>query len=841
MTARRKIILLAAGAALLLAAAGMTLAAPALVKAGSTYALARALGGRAAADEARLAWSHGRCELINLKAQGALSGHQFELALDTVTLDVSLRGLLTLEPRLDGIELSGGSLALTRTETSAAPPADTIAIAFPIAIARLLIRSVRIDYCDSLGQFPALRGSMLETCEVAAMEPSSGKLPAMRMELAVLAGHTMLQGIPLTDGYRLEASAESISLNAINSDTIRWQALPEFGVRLAAVLPMHHNRDNDPVLALAMVLETLDVNQAGGYRLHLPKQYQLTVGAIRSAGLRLQGSELRLEHLVMAGMEMRQERQAVTTDSIIIGQAHCDLAAAAPLVTIDTLTVNGIVVNSPAARGKLGRATLSGLRLSPATFHFAGNIDLRELRLEQPVAVKIDRINGAIRDADMAAASLAGTIRMAGISIPARAGSPAAPLTAAGVTAQGLAAGPRRLRIDRLAITGVEAAVERQGDSWVLPLPLLTGGGSGSAGMTPSISIGILTVRNARLHCTDQDRAVGTTLLLSTSATNVNYPKGRPATIKAEVAIADAGGMTAGGTVNFAGAQPRDLDAAAEAEAISLPAFNNLLGAYLPLRIGQGTLRLKVASQLSPAGLRGNISVQVDDLAFVMLPAGSVARPLALPVPAELIPFGVSLLTDADGSIHLEIPFASDSEAVKLDLSRVMREAIANSFRTSLLGPFDGLGAIPAGEIVPVLEPVGCAEYSDTAFLREPELASAAEPVRLQRLAEALRKKPRLALVLGAQLSDSETKLFAAPAARQRLAELRVAVVRNILHGLGVAPERLSAAALAPGAQPAVRLELKPLDAVPAATIPEVAWRPRLLLALRGGRDMQLR
>lgn len=103
MTGRWRKRLLAAGAALLLLAAGMALAAPTLVKAGSEYALARALGGRAEVGEARLAWSRGRCELVHLTAQGTMPGYQVDLALDTAALDVSWRSLLTLTPRLDAI------------------------------------------------------------------------------------------------------------------------------------------------------------------------------------------------------------------------------------------------------------------------------------------------------------------------------------------------------------------------------------------------------------------------------------------------------------------------------------------------------------------------------------------------------------------------------------------------------------------------------------------------------------------------------------------------------------------------------------------------------------------
>jgi uncharacterized protein involved in outer membrane biogenesis len=149
-------------------------------------------------------------------------------------------------------------------------------------------------------------------------------------------------------------------------------------------------------------------------------------------------------------------------------------------------------------------------------------------------------------------------------------------------------------------------------------------------------------------------------------------------------------------------------------------------------KISSGTLNLKLEYKIQKSELLGNNSVVLDKFTL----GERVKAPNAIHLPLDL---AIALLTDADSKIDVAVPVRGNVDDPKFAYGHVIWKAIVNLLTKIVTAPFRALGHLFGGKGEQL---AAIAFDPGSADLLPPEME------KIKKVSEALKKRPRLKLVV---------------------------------------------------------------------------------------------
>jgi hypothetical protein len=176
-------------------------------------------------------------------------------------------------------------------------------------------------------------------------------------------------------------------------------------------------------------------------------------------------------------------------------------------------------------------------------------------------------------------------------------------------------------------------------------------------------------------------------------------------------------------------APTRFVDIAIAFRDIPMGPFTPYSGKYIGRKIKKGKLNIDLKYSLDGQQLKAENRFFVDDLVL----GGKVESPDAVKLPVEL---ALSLLTDRNGDINLDIPIQGQLNDPEFDLAKIVGMVIKNLIVKIITAPFSILEAVAGGGV----------EFSHIDY--KPGLSDLTpESIeKLEKLAEALYERPGLKL-----------------------------------------------------------------------------------------------
>ncbi len=211
---------------------------------------------------------------------------------------------------------------------------------------------------------------------------------------------------------------------------------------------------------------------------------------------------------------------------------------------------------------------------------------------------------------------------------------------------------------------------------------------------------------------------------------------GQPGQVSLSTAVGNAGRLSAEGQAGWVGGEPM-LDLKAKLDNLDLTELSSVSRKFTGFPITRGKLGLSLDYK---AGKKlFDLNNQVVVLGIQLGPKSRT--PGGGDIPLDL---AVSLLTDSNGVITMDIPVSGDTDNLKVDLSGVISKAMAGAFAKILFSPLAFLNVTRTdGRTAPVTFQPGTAQLT-------PEGAKT-----LTELAQALAQRPRLNLELSAYVDTA--------------------------------------------------------------------------------------
>jgi hypothetical protein len=189
-------------------------------------------------------------------------------------------------------------------------------------------------------------------------------------------------------------------------------------------------------------------------------------------------------------------------------------------------------------------------------------------------------------------------------------------------------------------------------------------------------------------------------------------------------------------------ADPLGLDLALSFSGVDMALLSPYSGTYAGYKIDSGLLNLDLAYKLDNNQLAGENRVRLDQLKL----GEKIESEKAIDAPLEL---AISILTDSEGVIDMEIPVSGDVEDPNFELGSVISQAFIGIITKAVTAPFTLLANLVGSEddLKLLNFPVGSAT------------PSAAGEQKLTTLAEALAQRPKLTLVITGRVDrESDTE-----------------------------------------------------------------------------------
>ena len=149
-------------------------------------------------------------------------------------------------------------------------------------------------------------------------------------------------------------------------------------------------------------------------------------------------------------------------------------------------------------------------------------------------------------------------------------------------------------------------------------------------------------------------------------------------------------------------------------------------------KIASGSLNLKLEYKIHNNELLGDHKVVLKRFTL----GERVEAPDAIRLPLDL---AIALLTDTEGKIDVEVPVRGNVDDPKFRYGKVIRKAIVNLITKIVTSPFRALGSLMGGKGEPV---------NAVAFAPGSDRLPPPEREKIEKVAEALRNRPRLKLVV---------------------------------------------------------------------------------------------
>lgn len=189
-------------------------------------------------------------------------------------------------------------------------------------------------------------------------------------------------------------------------------------------------------------------------------------------------------------------------------------------------------------------------------------------------------------------------------------------------------------------------------------------------------------------------------------------------------------------------------------------------------KIASGRLALDLRYRIENSRLAGDNKVVMEKFTL----GERVEAPEALDLPYDL---AIALLTDSEGRIDVAVPVSGSVDAPEFSYRQLISQAIATVLRNIVTAPFRALAGLLGGGSGRDVESV--AFDAGRAALRPPERE------KLKGVAEALGKRPQLALVVEGQFGEADRA-----ALRQRDVALAISGKLGRPPAAGAAPERVN-------------------------------------------------
>jgi hypothetical protein len=239
------------------------------------------------------------------------------------------------------------------------------------------------------------------------------------------------------------------------------------------------------------------------------------------------------------------------------------------------------------------------------------------------------------------------------------------------------------------------------------------------------------------------------------AALGVTSARGRRAELELSGEIGEYGAASARGRI--AAADPLAFtDIRAEFENVALPPLSPYTATFAGRKIASGRLWLDLEYRVEGGRLLGENQIVARDLRL----GERVEAPNPLDLPLDL---AVALLTDAEGRISVAVPVEGEIGDPQFDLGAAVARAFGNLVQRVVTAPFRLLGRIVNGG--------DAAELRSVTFDPGSDALDPAEREALDQVAQALRERPRLRLVVhGPYDPDRDGRALRAAAARRALA-----------------------------------------------------------------------
>jgi uncharacterized protein involved in outer membrane biogenesis len=260
-----------------------------------------------------------------------------------------------------------------------------------------------------------------------------------------------------------------------------------------------------------------------------------------------------------------------------------------------------------------------------------------------------------------------------------------------------------------------------------------------------SLAVGGLVLDNGRINFTDRFVRPNYSAVLSGLQGRLGAfgtAQREPATLSLDGRIAGTGELTVRGQLNPALSPPL-LDIEASAREIELAPLSPYAGKYIGYEIDRGKLAMAVHYRVREGGeLEASNRVELNQLRF----GDRVDSPDATRLPVKL---AVSLLTDRQGRIELDLPVAGRLGDPQFSVGGLVLKALGNLIVKAVTSPFALLAGI-GGE--------GAGEEARVAFVPGRAVLAPDAAPELDRLARALQDRPAVTLRIAGAVDAQEER-----------------------------------------------------------------------------------
>jgi uncharacterized protein involved in outer membrane biogenesis len=156
-------------------------------------------------------------------------------------------------------------------------------------------------------------------------------------------------------------------------------------------------------------------------------------------------------------------------------------------------------------------------------------------------------------------------------------------------------------------------------------------------------------------------------------------------------------------------------------------------------KIASGRVSLDLEYKIKDGRLEGNNKVVLDKFTL----GERVESPNALHLPLDL---AIALLTDADGKIDVAVPVSGDVNSPSFSYGHLIWQAIATVIKNIVTAPFRALGKLLGG---------GTAKLDAVAFDPGSARVLPTELDKLKKVAEALKKRPKLKVIVDGRYQEA--------------------------------------------------------------------------------------
>jgi hypothetical protein len=214
------------------------------------------------------------------------------------------------------------------------------------------------------------------------------------------------------------------------------------------------------------------------------------------------------------------------------------------------------------------------------------------------------------------------------------------------------------------------------------------------------------------------------------AAVGLNTARANRAEVRFEGRIEDSGTTKVEGGLNAFNPR-RFTDLRVHFDDVQMEPLSPYAATFAGRKIASGRLWLDLHYKIVNGELVGENKIAMDNFTL----GERVEAPNALDLPLDL---AIAVLTDSKGRINVAVPVTGDLNNPKFSYGTVIREALASFLTRVVTAPFRALGRL-----------VGSGEGTESIDF-EPGRArlTAADRTKLDKVAEALKERPRLKLVV---------------------------------------------------------------------------------------------